>query len=385
MAFKTKAPGDQTFEVKGTRKNDGKISGEEILARTFSRDGISYKVETSFNTEGKLTGTLTASEVYKGLELVTGCDTTTRAGDAAQDQSGKVSFKFRHDKFTATGEIQKKRNGQSTISASSTFGYEAFTFGGNVKAVGWAPDSKDYRYSYNVGASYNTKDYSVAVKGMDSMKRLGVGYHHKLNPTLTVGTQYTHSIEEKEPNRNLFALGANYTIDADSSVKGNILSNVGSMWEKKCLAAAIEFLLLLLLLIIHRELSSSLTPPSSARTSPSPFLERSTAPISPRELMLELSSSLTLKIDRVLEQLNIFCDNDDDDNDRTRQKTNISINKPTKQIKKHAKYTHLSVSEMGEKIIINIIIVISIIIIIIIIVVVVVIIVIIVIIIVITN
>jgi len=162
--------------------------------------------------------------------LSASADTTTKfaAENVVQDQNGKIAMKYKQDLFTVTADLQKKRAGKMVFGASSTVAYNALTFGGSLKAEAPAPNASTQAitYNYELGAAYQTKENLVTVKGSDSMNVFTLGYHHKLNSNLQVATQYTHSVKEKDTSkRYACSVGANYVIDADSSVKGSLASN----------------------------------------------------------------------------------------------------------------------------------------------------------------
>eukprot|EP01027_Heterolobosea_sp_BB2_P011947 GEZU01017338.1.p3 GENE.GEZU01017338.1~~GEZU01017338.1.p3 ORF type:complete len:304 (-),score=177.71 GEZU01017338.1:1290-2201(-) len=230
--FKTKASNNANFCIAATRAQTGAISGDFTLGRSFTNNGVNYKLESVLGLDGKVSVKSTISGLQKGLDININGETTTASGDN-QTQIGTVGLKYKHDHFTVTSDIKKQTNKNLVLTASATAAYEQFTVGGNVKVEGFAAaqkvgntevvDAVASDIDYNTGVSYTGKDYLVSFKALEKMNKVAVGYVHRLNTTTTVGAEFTHKIVDTK-DRDILVLGGQYIIDADSNIKAKINS-----------------------------------------------------------------------------------------------------------------------------------------------------------------
>merc|ERR1719487_3149266 len=170
FTVRTKPNADLKLEANGERKESGATDASLKWIQTFRNRGIGYTVTGKLDVEGTVDVGVNATGLAKGLGA--GIETKVQVYPVPQKQS----------------ELLKE---------------------------------------VNFGLRYSALNYHVVTQ-LDKFENLKVGVAQTINPRLTLAGEFSHNLKHdanNEVQRPVFGFGADYAIDADSSVAGKVNTN----------------------------------------------------------------------------------------------------------------------------------------------------------------
>jgi len=188
---------------------------------------VKYKKDTWGEAEGTLStagpskAEFKFKKLLKGFTLIVTGDTTPyfAAKDAKKapkfkDPTAKVTAEYSQDFFAGTAAIESSLFDATEFAGSGVIGFDGLSVGGEVKVdVKASPDVADY----NVGAQYDSTDYTVTAKTAEQGNNLTVQYIHKVHADVSVGGQLTAALDGSA--ERTFGIATEYKVDKDTTVK----------------------------------------------------------------------------------------------------------------------------------------------------------------------
>lgn len=206
---KTTTGSGVAFNVAGSSNNDtGKVDGSLETKYSWKDYGLSFKEK--WNTDNTLATEVTIEDqIAQGLKLTFDTSFSPNTGK----KSGKVKTGYKRDYVNLTTDVDFDFAGP-TIHGSGVFGYEGWLAGAQVSF----DTSKSKLTRSNFAMGYKTGDFQLHTsvnEGSDFCGSVFQKVNDKLETAINVG--WTSGT-----NTTRFALGAKYTLDADSSLRAKV-------------------------------------------------------------------------------------------------------------------------------------------------------------------
>lgn len=206
--------GDLQKSVSDLIKNDYEF-GRKFKLSTKTTGGVSFTTEGTMGakgTAGKIT--LKGASPFANINVDKACvdtsgrfalDTTLKnqlagttftlkaADGGSKGQDGEISAKYANDSMNAQVKVDMVSG--PTVTASTAFGYQNFTLGGEVRYNTQVLDKSDSDglEDYNVGLAYNMSDMTLSCVSSKKMSDFKVGVHQKVNSDINVGATVSGS------------------------------------------------------------------------------------------------------------------------------------------------------------------------------------------------
>lgn len=212
LKLKTKSASGVTLTTEGTLKPKG-VSGK-LTAEFSPFEGINIKklgvtTDGRFQTEAAL------------LNAVDGVTFTVKAEDGAdKPPAGELCVDYKHDSCTVNGSVDVCDLNGPTLYGASTFAYDKFTVGGEVRyntgfdSTDGAPSVVDY----NAVAAFDGGDFVASVSTKKKLSNASVSVHQSYSKDVQLATTYNHGAK-------LLTVGGIYNLDSATKLQGKMNSN----------------------------------------------------------------------------------------------------------------------------------------------------------------
>lgn len=132
--------------------------------------------------------------------------------------SATVEATYAKDFFSGTLNFGSNFAGKNVVNASGALGFDGVAVGGAAQFCLASGCAKDY----NVGAEYTQKDLTATLVTSNKGEDITTSFFQKISSTFSVGTRL--NIEGEAGSRTL-AVGSEYALDANTTVKKSLDSN----------------------------------------------------------------------------------------------------------------------------------------------------------------
>jgi hypothetical protein len=140
----------------------------------------------------------------------------------SKDNKVNVNATYRHDLVSVKAGLEKKVGSDYLLTASATSDYEGLYAGveGKFQAYPIPQKQDQILKEFNFGLRYSTNNFHV-VSLFEKLETVKIGVAQTISPKLSVAGEFSHNVKADsngETKPPVWAFGANYVVDADSSV-----------------------------------------------------------------------------------------------------------------------------------------------------------------------
>ncbi len=211
--LKTKSENGLELTTEGTLKSKG-VSGK-LSAKFAPFQGITMK-KLSVNTSGRFETEASLDDAMEGLKL------TVKAADGADaPPSGVLAGEYKTSNATVLAEVDVcNTNGGPTLYCASTFSYDNFVAGGEVRYnTGFdSSDGKPSVADYNGVLGYKAGDLTASLQTKSKASDATLSIHQQYSKDTELATTYNHKSK-------LITVGGIYKLDGSTTFQGKVGSN----------------------------------------------------------------------------------------------------------------------------------------------------------------
>jgi hypothetical protein len=165
--------------------------------------------EVEAKTDGQFKGSLKLKQLLRNATITASGDSNSKA---LSGPAGKLQAEYAQDFFAGSVSIETNFK-RHQLAAAGVIGFDGLSVGGEVKLDAANPSDIE---DYNVGAQYQTNDFTATVK-TEKSETLQVSYLHNVRSDLQVGAQFSAKLDGSGGYN--FLLGDEFKVDKDTLAK----------------------------------------------------------------------------------------------------------------------------------------------------------------------
>lgn len=210
LKISTKTANGVAFTTEGTLKGAKGVNGK-LTAKFSPFENIAIK-KLSVSTQGRFQTEASLNNAVEGVTF------TVKAEEGADaPPAGELVVDYKNQNVTVNSSVDVCDVNGPTLYGASTFAYEKFLVGGEVRySTGFdSSDSSPSVVDYNACLAYNGGDFTAAVTTKKKASNVTLSVHQKYSGNVELASQYNHSSK-------LLTVGGTYTKDKSTKFQGKM-------------------------------------------------------------------------------------------------------------------------------------------------------------------